>query len=127
METTRTSGITGTIRAGDWRSRGACRTDPDRLFVRGAAQRDAKLICLPCPVRARCLAEALDRRIEFGVWGGMTERERRALLRRRPEVRSWNELLELAARDHEADASCSQGRRSQRAGKTCASAEPRRW
>lgn len=83
---------------GDWRSRGACRKDPDRLFVRGAAQQAAKQVCLPCPVRARCLAEALDRRIEFGVWGGMTERERRALLRRRPHVRNWLELLELAAR-----------------------------
>ncbi|MGH3980288.1 MAG: WhiB family transcriptional regulator [Pseudonocardiaceae bacterium] len=95
------TGAAPTLTARDWRSRGACHEDPDRLFVRGAAQRDAKLICTPCPVRARCLAEALDRRIEFGVWGGMTERERRALLRRRPDVRSWNELLELAARDHE--------------------------
>src|SRR5918999_2838778 len=83
----------------DWRSRGACRTqDPDRLFVQGAAQREAKQVCVPCPVRARCLAEALDRRIEFGVWGGMTERERRALLRRRPDVHNWAELLEGATR-----------------------------
>ena len=90
---------TGVVRgASDWRSRGACREDPDSLFVRGAAQRAAKQACLPCPVRVRCLAEALDRRIEFGVWGGMTERERRALLRRRPDVRNWMELLELAAR-----------------------------
>ena len=88
--------------AADWRSQGVCRTyDPDWLFVRGAAQRQAKLLCNPCPVRARCLAEALDRRIEYGVWGGMTERERRALLRRRPEVRSWSELLAGAERRHE--------------------------
>lgn len=53
-----------------------------------------------CPVRAECLAEALDNRIDFGVWGGMTERERRALLRRRPEVRSWRGLLDQAKRDH---------------------------
>lgn len=52
------------------------------------------------PVRARGLADALDRRIEFGVWGGMTERERRSLLCRRPDVGSWAELLERAARDH---------------------------
>ena len=83
----------------DWRTRGACRThDPDRLFVRGAAQHEAKIVCMPCPVRAQCLAEALDRRIEFGVWGGMTERERRALLRRRSDVTSWAELLQWAAR-----------------------------
>jgi WhiB family transcriptional regulator, redox-sensing transcriptional regulator len=66
--------------------------------VRGAAQREAKLVCFGCPVRTECLAEALDNRIEFGVWGGMTERERRALLRRRPDVRSWQGLL-AAARD----------------------------
>ena len=40
-----------------------------------------------------CLAEALDNRIEWGVWGGMTERERRALLKRHPEVDSWAEYL----------------------------------
>lgn len=86
----------------DWRLRGACRNDdPDKLFVRGAAQREAKMVCRPCPVRAQCLAEALDRRIEFGVWGGMTERERRALLRRRPDVRSWSALLEGAAREYQ--------------------------
>lgn len=86
----------------DWRARGACRTqDPDQLFVRGAAQHQAKIVCMPCPVRAKCLAEALDHRIEFGVWGGMTERERRALLRRRTDVQSWSELLEGAARAHQ--------------------------
>ena len=40
-----------------------------------------------CVVRTECLADALDNRVEFGVWGGMTERERRALLKRRPNVR----------------------------------------
>ena len=87
-------------RQGDWRCRAACRNgDPDRLFVRGAAQREAKLVCFGCPVRTECLAEALDHRIEFGVWGGMTERERRALLRRRPTA-SWRKVLE-SARDRE--------------------------
>ena len=84
----------------EWTSRAACRTaDPDRLFVRGAAQHRAKRVCLGCPVRVECLADALDSRVEFGVWGGMTERERRALLRRRPNVRSWRTLLESARRD----------------------------
>jgi WhiB family redox-sensing transcriptional regulator len=49
------------------------------------------------------LAEALDNRIEFGVWGGMTERERRALLRRRPDVDSWRELLDEARRTYQTD------------------------
>ncbi|MPZ64598.1 MAG: WhiB family transcriptional regulator [Pseudonocardiaceae bacterium] len=99
----RSTGITAATATpgGDWRTRGACQREPDRLFVTGAAQRAAKLICVPCPVRTQCLAEALDRRIEFGVWGGMTERERRSLLLRRPEVHNWTELLEQAARDHE--------------------------
>ena len=54
-----------------------------------------------CPVRTECLADALDNRIEFGVWGGMTERERRALLRRRPHVTSWRRLLETAREEYE--------------------------
>ena len=56
----------------------------------------AKAICKGCPVLAECLADALDNRTEFGVWGGMTERERRALLRRRPDVRSWAAVLQEA-------------------------------
>lgn len=86
---------------GDWRVRASCRDeDPDQLFVRGAEQRKVRIMCLSCPVRTECLAEALDNRIEFGVWGGMTERERRALLRRRPDVDSWRELLDAAREDH---------------------------
>lgn len=85
----------------NWRLRAACRdVDPEQLFVRGKEQHEAKRVCSGCPVRTECLAEALDRRIEFGVWGGMTERERRALLRARPQVRSWWELLDAARRDY---------------------------
>jgi hypothetical protein len=83
-------------------ARAKCREiDPDALFVQGAAQNRAKLICRGCPVRTQCLAEALDSRIEFGVWGGMTERERRALLRRRKDVTNWYELLTSAERQYE--------------------------
>lgn len=70
--------------------------DPDELFVQGAAQNRAKVVCATCPVRTECLADALDNRVEYGVWGGMTERERRALLRKRPEVDSWRQVLEEA-------------------------------
>ncbi|GAA3604861.1 transcriptional regulator WblA [Marihabitans asiaticum] len=81
----------------DWASRGRCLTlDPDSLFVQGKDQRVAKQACRGCPVVAECLADALDNRTEFGVWGGMTERERRALLRRRPDVTSWAELFAQA-------------------------------
>lgn len=86
-------GVTGN----EWAQRGICRTsDPDLLFVQGAAQNRAKAVCMGCPVRTECLADALDNEIEFGVWGGMTERERRALLKRRPNVQSWRRLLETA-------------------------------
>jgi WhiB family redox-sensing transcriptional regulator len=78
----------------DWRRRSRCGDgNAEVLFVQGAEQRKAKLLCAPCPVRTECLAEALDERVQFGVWGGMTERERRALLRKRPDVESWRELL----------------------------------
>ena len=67
-------------------SQALCRaTDPDQLFVRGAAQRKAAVICRHCPVIAECGADALDNRVEFGVWGGMTERQRRALLKQHPQ------------------------------------------
>ena len=45
------------------------------------------------PTEITCLAEALDNRIEWGVWGGMTERERRHLLKVRTDVDSWASLL----------------------------------
>lgn len=85
----------------DWTSAAACKDkQPDELFVKGAAQNRAKQLCMGCPVRTECLAEALDNRMEWGVWGGLTERERRALLRRRPNVTSWRQLLETARAEH---------------------------
>lgn len=79
----------------EWTPRAACRNAaPDALFVQGAAQQQAKQICQRCSVVAECLADALDRGTEFGVWGGMTERERRAMLRRHPGVTSWRTLFE---------------------------------
>ena len=81
----------------DWARRAACRhADPDSLFASSPAQSRAKSICPSCPVKVECLAEALDARVEHGAWGGMTDRERRALLRRRPDVTSWLRLLETA-------------------------------
>jgi len=78
-----------------WVSRALCRTtDPDELFVRGAAQRKAAVICRHCPVMQECGADALDNKVEFGVWGGMTERQRRALLKQHPEVVSWQDYFD---------------------------------
>ncbi|WP_414495916.1 WhiB family transcriptional regulator [Streptomyces sp. CRN 30] len=73
----------------DWVTQGRCRTQPERMFAEGAEQNQAKAVCAGCPVRLKCLAYALDHRMDHGVWGAMTERERRALLRRRPGVSSW--------------------------------------
>ncbi|MFV0458687.1 MAG: WhiB family transcriptional regulator [Actinomycetales bacterium] len=85
-----------------WTDQAACRKgNPDALFVQGAAQHQAKVVCHGCIVKTECLADALDNRIEFGVWGGMTERERRALLKRRPNVKSWTRLLETAREEYE--------------------------
>jgi WhiB family transcriptional regulator, redox-sensing transcriptional regulator len=70
-----------------WVSKARCRSnDPDEFFVRGAAQRKATVICRHCPVVAECLADALGNQMEFGVWGGMTERQRRLLLKQNPAV-----------------------------------------
>lgn len=78
-----------------WAQFGACRkAEPDALFVRGAAQQAAKQLCVGCRVIVECLADSLDNQNEFGVWGGMTERERRALVKRRPGVVSWRALFE---------------------------------
>jgi WhiB family redox-sensing transcriptional regulator len=58
---------------------------PDAEFVTARQQREAtaKAICAGCPVRDACLAYALDTREAYGIWGGMNEDERRALLRQR--------------------------------------------
>lgn len=85
-----------------WAKAAKCRgAAPDHLFVRGAEQHRAKSVCAGCPVRTECLAEALDDRVEWGVWGGLTERERRAILRKRPQVSSWRDLLRTAMEEHE--------------------------
>jgi len=82
-----------------WVSKGLCKdADPDQLFVQGAAQRQAAVICRHCPVMKECAADALDNQIEFGVWGGMTERQRRALLKENPDVASWSDYLEKRKR-----------------------------
>lgn len=66
----------------EWSHRAACKGfDPEWMFADGAEARYAKKVCRGCPVVNDCLAYALDQRIDFGVWGGMTARERRAMRR----------------------------------------------
>jgi WhiB family redox-sensing transcriptional regulator len=73
----------------DWRESAACRdADPELFFPvseigPGARQvAEAKAVCARCPVRDRCLDYAVDAGLDHGVFGGLTERERRALVRR---------------------------------------------
>lgn len=76
-----------------WQRLAKCANDdPDAMFVTGDAQTLAKETCFSCPVRLDCLADAMDHREEFGVWGGMTESERRRLLRDYPGMK-WRELI----------------------------------
>lgn len=77
----------------DWTLRAKCRGLEDALFVEASEQKRARGLCAGCPVRSECLAEALDNRIEWGVWGGMTERERRLLLRQHTDVTNWKSVL----------------------------------
>jgi WhiB family redox-sensing transcriptional regulator len=77
----------------DWTLLAKCRGMGDALFPSPAEQRRVRVLCTSCPVRFECLAEALDNRVEYGVWGGMTERERRALLRQQPDIVSWHSIL----------------------------------
>jgi WhiB family transcriptional regulator, redox-sensing transcriptional regulator len=58
--------------------------DPDLFFPeRGASTREAKEVCRGCVVRGECLEYALENSEKFGIWGGMSERERRRLRRQR--------------------------------------------
>ena len=72
-----------THRPQDWREEARCtETDPEVFFPEvGANATTARRICTDCPVRSHCLADALENRdIAFGVRGGMTPIQRRALL-----------------------------------------------
>lgn len=82
-----------TDRAEDWRDEGACReSDPEVFFAsplttEGKADvRHAKAICFGCPSRLACGEWALATREPWGVWGGMTEGERKRILRQRHDA-----------------------------------------
>lgn len=68
----------------DWQERALCaQTDPEAFFPeKGGSTRDAKRICTSCDVRGECLDYALENDERFGIWGGLSERERRKLKRR---------------------------------------------
>ncbi|ASU77648.1 WhiB family transcriptional regulator [Actinopolyspora erythraea] len=67
----------------DWQERALCaQTDPEAFFPeKGGSTREAKRICAGCEVRSECLEYALEHDERFGIWGGLSERERRRLKR----------------------------------------------
>lgn len=69
-----------------WRARAACRgMGPDLFYPeRGAPSAESKAVCVDCPVRRECSEQGVDER--FGVWGGLSERQRRAARRKMAPV-----------------------------------------
>ena len=67
----------------EWQERALCaQTDPEAFFPeKGGSTREAKKICTGCEVRDECLEYALEHDERFGIWGGLSERERRRLKR----------------------------------------------
>jgi WhiB family redox-sensing transcriptional regulator len=80
-----TGSVPGTEPAGQWLKRAACKEDPEAMFPSSneGEIEDAKGYCRRCPVDLLCGQWALEHREEHGVWGGLSEAERRALLRQR--------------------------------------------
>jgi WhiB family redox-sensing transcriptional regulator len=73
-----------------WRLEALCaETDPEAFFPeKGGSTREAKRVCTGCTVRAECLESALTNDERFGIWGGLSERERRRLRLQRRETLS---------------------------------------
>ena len=69
----------------EWMTAGKCQDMPPSVFFPndGVGVEIARRICANCPVKAPCLEYALLNRIDHGVWGGSSERERRRIARRR--------------------------------------------
>ncbi len=67
-----------------WQERSLCaQTDPEAFFPeKGGSTREAKKVCVGCEVRSECLEYALANDERFGIWGGLSERERRKLKKR---------------------------------------------
>ncbi len=67
-----------------WQGRALCaQTDPEAFFPeKGGSTREAKSVCKVCEVRQECLEYALAHDERYGIWGGLSERERRKLKRR---------------------------------------------
>ena len=82
-----------------WQDRALCaQTDPEAFFPeKGGSTREAKKVCLTCEVRDDCLESALMNDERFGIWGGLSERERRKLKKRAVWVWSGPAVRPVAA------------------------------
>ena len=90
--------------ANDWMAQGNCADKPPSLFFPsdGVGVEVAKRLCVSCGVRPECLEYALRNRIDHGVWGGTSERERRRILKsRRLHVEADLEEADLEEADLE--------------------------
>ncbi|GLU46754.1 WhiB family transcriptional regulator [Nocardiopsis ansamitocini] len=75
-----------------------CRPQPDLFFAEAPADVEAaKALCADCPVRARCLADALDRHEPWGVWGGELLVAGQVVARKRPRGRPRKNVEPVAA------------------------------
>jgi len=76
--------LEGDAEEAGWQERALCaQTDPEAFFPeKGGSTREAKKVCLTCEVRDDCLEYALMNDERFGIWGGLSERERRKLKKR---------------------------------------------
>ncbi|MGB3698025.1 MAG: WhiB family transcriptional regulator [Gordonia sp. (in: high G+C Gram-positive bacteria)] len=76
-------GLFDPVEEEEWQDRALCaQTDPEAFFPeKGGSTREAKRICQGCEVKAECLEYALHNDERFGIWGGLSERERRRLKR----------------------------------------------
>jgi WhiB family redox-sensing transcriptional regulator len=74
----------------EWMAAGNCRVEPPATFFPsdGVGVEVAKRICQDCPAKSPCLEYALVNRIDHGVWGGTSERQRRRILKQRRLTRS---------------------------------------
>ena len=68
----------------EWQERALCaQTDPEAFFPeKGGSTREAKRVCMSCEVRVQCLDYALENDERFGIWDGLSERERRRVKKR---------------------------------------------
>ena len=82
-----------------WMAQGSCaNTDPEVFFPHdGIGVAVAKMVCESCTVAAPCLEYALMNRVEHGVWGGCSERQRRRILKARRAAARNDELVAVAA------------------------------